>query len=117
MQLRLVTVLLALVSCAASTADCDQVWRGIYVHGAEVETLRPCGSDTTYWVDYGFAGLPLKEFHLQHTSEPYEAIYVEFRGHLLYEETDGFAASYDGLIRVSEVLELSSKIPPDCHTG
>ena len=105
---------LLLIALPVSAAECDQVWRGMYVYGAEVETFQPCGSEKAYWVSYAWAGIPLKAFHQDNTDQPYEAIYLEFRGQLLDEKVDGFAENYDGLIRVSEILDLQSNVPDDC---
>jgi hypothetical protein len=41
-------------------------------------------------------------------------MYIEFRGHILDEKVDGFAANYDGLIHVSEVCEYSFGVSSGC---
>lgn len=41
-------------------------------------------------------------------------IYIEFRGHMLDEEVGGFAADYDGHIRISEIKKRSLDIPMEC---
>lgn len=115
MRSTFLAVILMAIPVVTTAGDCDQVWRGIYVFGAEVESFRPCGSESVYWADYAWAGSSVREFHAKHTTEPYQGIYVEFRGHLLDEEMDGFAVEYDGLIHISEVSTLSARIPSVCQ--
>jgi len=93
----------------------DQTWKGAYIRGHEVKEFTPCGSAKSYWVSFNWAGSELVQFYESKPREPYQPIYVEFRGHLLDEELDGFAASYDGLIRISEVYEMGDDIPADCE--
>ncbi len=96
-------------------ASCDRVYSGLYYWGAEVNTFQPCGSKHTYWVSASSWVLgPLKQFLQANTCEPYQPIYIEMRGHLLDEKTDGFASQYDGLIRISEVISKDLEIPPGC---
>lgn len=103
-----------LLATPIAAAECDRVWRGVYVFGPEVETFQPCGSASVYWTSYGPAGALIRDFHQKFTKARYQAIFLEFRGHILNEELDGFAENYDGLIRVSEVLDLKAEIPEDC---
>lgn len=57
----------------------------------------------------------LKEYYQSIAVEPYQAVYMEFRGKELNEVVDGFAAAYDGLIRVSEVLARLPEPPDGCE--
>jgi hypothetical protein len=100
----------------ANGADCDHYYRGLYTWGAEVNSFQPCESTSVYWVSASSWVLdPLKRFVAAQTTLAYKPIYVEFRGHLLDEQVGGFAADYDGLIRISEVLECSATIPDTCR--
>lgn len=100
----------------ANGADCDLIYSGRYTWGAEVNSFQPCESDSVYWVSASSWVLdPLKRFIEAHTASPYQSVYVEFRGHLLDEQVGGFAADYDGLIRISEVLERAAAIPNTCR--
>jgi len=94
----------------------DDVYKGRYYRGAEVDAFHPCGADIAYWVSASsWVKSPLIDYLRLNTMEPYQPIYVEFRGHLLHEEVDGFARDYDGLIRISEVLLESAEIPATCR--
>lgn len=106
--------MVALAIFAGSVSAHDSEFRGVYTRGAEVEVFSPCDSDYSYWTSYNWAGIPLREFHIQNAREPYQGVYVRFRGQLLDEETDGFAEGYDGLVRISEVYEMKVAIPADC---
>ena len=92
----------------------EEVFSGTYVWGHEVRSFQPCGSDSVFWTSYNWAGLELEDFYRAHTQEPYQLIYVKFRGQILDERVDGFARDYDGLIRISEVLEKNIVIPSEC---
>jgi len=50
---------------------------------------------------------PLLDYHKNKTGKPYQATYIEFREHMLNEEVDGFAANYDGLMRMSELQKIA----------
>jgi hypothetical protein len=104
------------VSVGASASDFDDVFSGRYYWGAEVDSFHPCGKGASYWVSASsWVQAPLIELVKTQTKEPYRPVFVKFRGHLLDEERDGFAADYDGLIRISEILEMSSELPADCR--
>lgn len=103
-----------LTGCSAS--GIDHIYKGEYTWGAEVNVFQQCAEEKVYWVS---ASSPIRgeliDFHNQSTSKPYESIYIVFRGHLLDEELDGFAKQYDGLIRISEIINKEAKIPVDCN--
>ena len=95
---------------------CEQVYRGVYVWGNEVNVFQPCDDKKSYWVSAStWVQEPLLEFYRSHTSQPYQTIFIEFRGMVLDEVVDGFASDHDGLIRISEVLGLSPGVPEECH--
>lgn len=56
----------------------------------------------------------MTEFYKNNQKEPYQYMFIKFRGHLLDEVVDGFAKDYDGLIRISEVIEFSFELPAAC---
>jgi hypothetical protein len=112
---RTAAVLAVAVSMAASGSDCDELFSGLYYWGAEVNSFRPCGQAVSYWVSASsWVQAPLNELAKSQSAQPYQPVFVKFRGHLLDEVRDGFAADYDGLIRISEVLEMSAAVPADC---
>lgn len=102
-------------SCTAKKIEDDQQYSGIYVWGHEVHEFTPCNQDQTFWVSASawVVGDLLEHYKADH-AEPYQPLYLRFRGGILDEEVDGFASEYDGLIRISEVLEWSATIPTDC---
>ena len=104
-----------LLAQTALAGDCDRIYTGLYYRGAEVNSFHPCHSESTYWVSASSWVLnPVKSYLQRYTIMPYQPIYLEFRGHLLDEVVDGFAADYDGLIRISEIHHLGVAVPPDC---
>lgn len=104
-------------SCTPNTCESDQQFSGTYVWGHEVHTFQPCDQDKVYWVSAsGWVIADLREHYQSVSSEPYQPLLITFRGHILDEEVGGFASEYDGLIRISEVLERSTKVPPDCNS-
>lgn len=107
---------MALVAGCERCEPCEQVYRGVYVWGNEVNVFQPCDDKKSFWVSAStWVQEPLLEFYQAHTSQPYETIYIEFRGRVLDEVVDGFASDHDGLIRISEVLDLSLSVPEACH--
>lgn len=109
--------IVAFAFCSAGSLDYDRVYKGTYVWGAEVDVFAPCNADDEYWASYNWAGRKLVEFYKGKVKKPYKPIYVEFRGHMLDEEVDGFAENYDGLIHVSEVKVIEVEIPDECVTA
>lgn len=100
------------VVAPARPADFDVTYSGRYVWGHEVNSLRPCDSEDVYWVSASSRVLePLLELYRSRTDEPYQPIFIEFRGHLPDEVFDGLAADYDGLVRISEVLNRAEEVP------
>ena len=91
--------------------------RGLYYWGAEVNVVCPCGSRDCYWVRGEPAVLnPLRVYVQKQTSEPYQPIYLTYRGHRLDEPTSGFAVNYEGYQLISEVISRSVTLPEDCPT-
>ena len=96
----------------------EQIFEAAYVWGSEVNTLRVCGSNSVYWTDATTWVLePVVEYYKTHTTEPYTEIHVRFRGHFHDEEVDGVAKQYDGLLHVSEVLEMKAVVPENCRNN
>ena len=111
----MIASLASIFTLAVNAVDFDREYRGIYYLGAEVNTFSPCDSEKTYWVSGSSWVLdPLYQYVKEKTKKPYEPVYIEFRGHLLKEILDGFAAGYDGLIRISEVRLKTLNIPQHC---
>lgn len=101
----------------AITAGCDQTppQRGLYYWGAEVNVLCPCGSKDCFWVRGDPAVLnPLRTFVQKQISQPYQPVFLFYRGRILDEPTMGFASNYEGYQAVTEVLSVSVSLPQDC---
>jgi hypothetical protein len=93
----------------------DRIIAGRFVWGAEVITIQPCHSDKVYWVSASsWTRGPLLDYYENNVKKPYQPVYIEFRGQILDESVDGFAADYDGLIRISEIQKKALRIPDNC---
>ncbi len=105
------------LSAAAYAGECDKIFCGLHFLGPEVRAFRPCHSTGSNWVGASkWVEGPLSDLYRANARRPYRPVYVEFRGHPLGEELEGFARDYDGLIRISEVLAKMTVIPPDCRS-
>ena len=110
----------ALLLCAAgSTWAADEMLRGRYAFGHEVESFRPCGSRKSYWVQGGDRTLqPLRqraERLREMRGKPYQPIYVEATGTIdTRSKRDGFARDYDGVVHLRKVARISNAIPDAC---
>jgi hypothetical protein len=95
----------------------DETFKGRYSWGVEVDSFSPCQSNKSFWVSHGWgsAHANLNQFYREKTTEPYQFIYLEFRGHYHEELEDGFDAAYDGTIHISEIFKKDDKIPSDCQ--
>jgi len=111
----------------ALTAGCDQppAQRGLYYWGAEVNVVCPCGvggergaagtGQRCFWVRGDPALLETMQVYVQRNiSEPYQPVFLSYRGEFLDEPTVGFAANYEGYQTVTEVLSVSVDLPEDC---
>ena len=94
---------------------CTPVLRGRYTWGHEVRTIQLCDSRDVYWVrcEPSLAD-QLRVFVETHTHRPYTPVYIEFQGHLLDQQPDGFAADYDGIFRLEHISSMQVNIPHDC---
>ena len=102
-------------SVSATAVEYDQTYTGKYVFGPEVDSFELCDNSANHWVSFGWAGMDMHTFYNKNKIEPYQEMYLSFRGHLLDEQLDGFAKEYDGLIRISEVKEYSFTFPTSCN--
>ena len=89
---------------------------GVFVYGHEVRSFQPCGTHRVLWVQ-GSERLmtALRESHHVLTSESYEEVFVKLRGEELPKQDDGFAADYDGIWVVEEVLKIHKRTEHDCE--
>ncbi len=107
--------MLVLLAPLTGFAAPDTKFDGAYTWGHEVNTFQSCGDSQVYWVSASAPVLDqLKSYHDSVPGAPYRSIYVSIRGEYLDEELDGFAAQYDGLIQVREVLSWDPDVPLEC---
>ena len=95
--------------------DREPVQQGLYYWGGEVNVVCPCGSTACFWV----RGEPdvlnqLKSFVQRQTSEPYQPVFLTYRGRITDEPRAGFAVNYEGYQSIAEVLTLSVSLPENC---
>ena len=110
-----VAISVMLSSCAS--VDPPQL-RGHYYWGHEVETFRPCASEQTFWVVGDNALLqPLRNKAAELAEakgQPYQSVYLEASGMPEGKATDGFAADYDGVYRLTAVHGINKPSPASC---
>ncbi len=89
---------------------------GVYTWGHEVETFQPCGDAAVFWVEASESVLQeLRTAHDSLTSEPYQGVFLQAHVTRAADATDGFAEQYDGVVRVTEVMEIEPVIPQGCR--
>ena len=112
---KLLFVFIFCLPLIAFGAEYDEIYKGKYTWGHEVDVFRPCNSKKAYWVSASsWIQGPLLDFYKSKVTKPYQPIYIEFRGHMLDEEVEGFATDYDGFIRFSEIKKNTLEIPNEC---
>jgi putative lipoprotein len=101
-----VAALLGLSACGNGAPE-SQIFRGLAVHGHEVRSFRPCGSDEALWA-IDRQGV-LWEIHneLVPRSEPYEEVFAVVAGRTGPPPTEGFGADYPERLDVDEVLYVA----------
>lgn len=103
---------------AASQTAAGVLLKGIYTWGPEVETIAPCNSEKTFWLEGNDTLLaPLQDLALQKAdkvNEAYQPVYVEIRASDAGKATDGFAVEYDGVYHLEQVISSSAEIPAHC---
>lgn len=112
---KLIILILGLISVSCSSIEHERTFKGVYSYGHEVHSFTPCNEKNDYWVSFNWAGIEMHEFYKEFSQEPYQLMYLEFRGLLLNERVDGFAEQYDGLVRVSEVFNYTFEVPSECR--
>jgi len=90
---------------------------GLYTFGHEVETFQRCRGKHVFWVT-GVSSL-LQQMQQQHADltvaqPPYTPVFVRVRAQRSKEPTDGFAADYDGLMEIHQLISMTPVLPPDC---
>ncbi len=111
----IIIILLSTSSLSVNGVECDKIYKGKYSWGEGVHSFTPCNSNITYWVSFNWAGIEMHEYYKSNLKNPYQIMYIKFRGHMHDEVLDGFAEEYDGLIHISEVKEYSFELPASCN--
>ena len=109
--------LIALAACAQSSGAKNHA-RGVrasYVWGPEVNTLKPCGWDSTFWV----LAKPelirrLRAAHDSLRTQPYDRIFIRVNGQRSAQATEGFAEETNGYFEVTEILEVRRLRQGEC---
>lgn len=84
-----------------------QVFRGLVVHGHEVRSFRPCGSDEALWA-IDREGLLWEVYdELAPGGEPYEEVFAVVAGRSGPPPAEGLGADYPGRLEVDEVLYVA----------
>jgi hypothetical protein len=112
-----ILIALSFILWLGSPVEASQLYRGIYVWGAEVETFSLCGSAKSWWIQTDEQLLKsLREAHNKFTSSPYEGIYAELFGEFsgFSAEDDGFALQYEGIFNVESARSISQKSEHSC---
>ena len=105
-------------SAASAPVGHPELVKGIYFWGPEVETISPCNTNQTFWLDGSEGALaPLEEMALDkanRANEAYQPIYAELRVVRKGQATDGFAVEYDGVVELQEVVASNAEVPANC---
>ncbi|HIF9179035.1 TPA: hypothetical protein ACX6QL_000052 [Photobacterium damselae] len=113
----LLTLLLSACSSKPYVGEIETM-EGVYTWGHEVHSFQPCNTDKYYWVEGQESVLkPLIEeaSKLQaEQEEPYQPIYVKIKVKVEPQVTTGFAADYDGAIKILAVQETHASVPKQC---
>jgi hypothetical protein len=108
-----VVALLTPAACGDPFALPDGSFHGHYTFAFEASAFRPCGADASWWVSgdldpvFAFFG-PLP---------PGEAAraFVRWHGELSGKGRYGHLGAYERELTVTEVIEVRTPAPDDCH--
>lgn len=95
-----------------------RIFKGMYVFGHEVRTFQDCNdSQKTYWVIDSLSHLQKAyEENTKFLSYPYESVYAEVKGYLAGKSQMGFAADYENVLIVTELIKIEAKnFRTDCY--
>ncbi len=92
-------------------------WEGHFTSGRAGRIFRPCGTRASWWVQnpaFEETADELERRYEELVSEPYEQIYVRFRGEASRKGQYGPLGSYQRVVYVHEILEIREKRADDC---
>ncbi len=98
-------------SIDASTDTTSSIFKGLYTFGNEVNTFNDCnGREKWYWVNDSIVSLRERyEKTSRFPSYPYESVYAEVRGYLTGRSKLGYAAEYENVLVVTDIIKVESK--------
>lgn len=118
MSLRFAFFLSVSISCAQVAVSETAGLRGVYTYGVEVSSFRACGETSEYWAEGAPEIMAILEANAIFVSDqldvPYSPVYVEIEAAFEPDAMDGFAAEYDGVLRIDAVTALSWTVSEDC---
>jgi hypothetical protein len=106
-----------LAAAAAVVAGEATVFEGFYELGDELSAFQTCGSKESLWVDGATEAiqdrLAAEHQRITHNKEG-EPVYARFRGTRQPRPAGGFDEDYDGVLIVTEILEMRPRARKDC---
>ena len=88
---------------------------GCYTFGHEVNVFEPLGGDSVFWVVGAQDVLQrLRSAHDSLTSKPYEQVWARVLAQRSNQVPDGFAADYNGLLEIRQLVEIRRPAPGEC---
>ncbi len=111
----LAITILSVTLLACNTQAKESKLTGHYTYGVEVNVFQPCNLKTAFWVigpDKIISKIVTQYEML--TSKPYEKIFITLTGEYTSKATDGFAADYDGQVKVTNVIKTRKSSATDC---
>ena len=103
------------INTATSVALSDNqippiLYKGAMALGHEAEYFVDCETKEEWWVIYENRDELQKKYQdiTMESSNPFDEIYAEIKGYLEDAPEDGFAAEYDKILKIVEVVHLNS---------
>ena len=111
-----VAIFVLLFAPLLSSASGDQdTFKGFLVIAPEVEVFRPCGSESSLWLDFDLSPRePIAQKYLDLATTPYEETFAVLIGKPGPKLDCGFCEAYSGSFKVHQVLEHRRAVPTDC---
>ena len=92
-------------------AETPITYKGMYTIGDEVSTFQDCNDGKKiYWVNDSISNMQKAyEENTKSLSYPYESVYAEVKGYLAGKSKEGYAADYENVLVVTEVIKIEPK--------
>lgn len=114
MRLILVLLLTGVGACGRNAIP-EGSMAGCYSFGHEVNVFKPFGGDSVFWVVGPRDVLErLRAAHDSLTSRPYEQVWARVLAQRSSQEPDGFAADYNGLLEIQQIVEIRRAAAEEC---